>query len=585
MATHPQLLADKAMGQFRQGQFNAAFKTARAGAKEHPRESFFFNLAGLAQVQGGNPREAIDWFRKAIRVSPGNMDAHLNLLQTYAVLGERGHATTLSERLLAKVSDKEPILYLRAMAESNSGDHAAAEATLNTLLTNNPNSARALNLRGATRVSIGKEVEAVADYQAALQINPAAPDTLSNLALLLSRAGRMEEALEVAQKAATVAPHYVLGRQRLATLLNEIGDIEAARATYFALLKDFPNHAETLLDLAYLDTDQNRAKLLEEVDAALNSAKKLSQDHANLMIARGRLLLRLGERAMSDQALADGRAAHARLNPFDAKRVERERVAVMAMFPSDYALPKGMPEFNPKPIFVLGLPRSGTTLLEHVISAHPDVYGAGELPGGERAARHVLPRGDLFDADAAQAFCAEYQHNLPALPKNTPAFIDKMPGNYAYVGMFLAAFPNATILHIERDPRDVGLSMWHAILGSPGMLYTYDQRQMARELNAYRRTMQHWKTLFADQIHTLRYEDLVTDIDGESRKAAAACGLTWVPEMARPHENLKAVRTASVTQVRQPVSTKSVGGWRRHEAALKDLIVGLDPTLWPEIAR
>ena len=199
MATHPQLLADKAMGQFRQGQFNAAFKTARAGAKEHPRESFFFNLAGLAQVQGGNPRDAIDWFRKAIRVNPSNVEAQNNLAQTLTSLGETKTALDLIEKFLLKRKDNDVLLYLKAMALNVAGQNAAAKEALDTLLAAYPNDARALNLRGTIRYALGEENEASQDYQASLSLRPNSPDVLANFALLLSRAGRMDDALASAQ--------------------------------------------------------------------------------------------------------------------------------------------------------------------------------------------------------------------------------------------------------------------------------------------------------------------------------------------------------------------------------------------------
>jgi tetratricopeptide (TPR) repeat protein len=583
MATHPQLLADRAMGQFRQGQFNAAFKTARAGAKEHPRESFFFNLAGLAQVQGGNPRDAIDWFRKAIRVNPSNVEAQNNLAQTLTSLGETKTALDLIEKFLLKRKDNDVVLYLKAMALNVAGQNAAAKEALDTLLAAYPNDARALNLRGTIRYALGEENEASQDYQASLSLRPNSPDVLANFALLLSRAGRMDDALASAQKSVELAPNYGLGLNRLAMIQNEMGDQTASLATYLRALELAPYDAELLLDTASIATRETAAKIEALTDAALKKEKPSTLSRAYLFLAKAKLALAKGDIAGSDAYFVQGNALHHQNRPFDRARVIREQAQTLALFASKPPEMSDVPPTRPRPIFVLGLPRSGTTLIEQVISAHPDVYGAGELPWMERVARRILEAETPLDDASCRDLRDYYLSNLPRMPDNTTAFVDKMPGNYKRIGFILAGFPDAIILSIRRDPRDVALSMWQTTFGSQGMYFTFDQREMAFELNAYRQYMLAWEQIFPGRIHEIDYETLVGDVSAESRRIADICGLEWVDAMERPHENVKAVRTASITQVRSPVSTKSVGRWKKHAGALKEFIAGLEPTLWPDL--
>ena len=156
-------------------------------------------------------------------------------------------------------------------------------------------------------------------------------------------------------------------------------------------------------------------------------------------------------------------------------------------------------------------------------------------------------------------------------------------GNAGVLGHLASTFPKASLVEVVRDPRDVALSMWQTTFGSQGMYFTFDQREMAFELNAYRQYMLAWEQIFPGRIHEINYETLVGDVSAESRRIADICGLEWVDAMERPHENVKAVRTASITQVRSPVSTKSVGRWKKHAGALKEFIAGLEPTLWPDL--
>ncbi len=584
MATHPKILADKAMAQIRAGQFNAAFKTAKAAAKEHPRESFFLNLCGLALVQGGAPREAVDWFRKALRLMPGNVDAQNNLIQTYANLGETDRALDLIARVLPTRTDRNVLWYLQAMALNAAGRLTEAKTVLDTLIAAYPGEARAWNLRGTVRFGLDEELEAMADHEQALRLKPASPDVLVNLALLLSRAGRMEDALAATRKARTLAPDYDLALMREAAILNEMGQTEAAMATYRAVLALRPDDAEALLEAAQIATGDDLKQVAAQVDRALAGAKGAGIDRAYLLIAKARMALKAGDRAAADQYFAEGNRLHAQARPFDVVRADREMAETLALFPAGYVAPQAPPLMDPRPIFVLGLPRSGTTLTEQVLSAHPIVHGAGELPWIGRAARQAVMAGRPFDADAARDFVAAYARGLPPMPPGTQAFVDKMPGNYKHLGYIAAAMPKAVVISVRRDPRDVALSMWQTPFGADRMGYSFDQRWMARELNEYARVMAHWARLFPGRFVELHYETLVNDIDGESRRLAQACGLDWQPAMARPHENAKAVRTASLQQVRQPVSNRSVGGWRRHADALADLIAGLDPELWPDLA-
>ena len=174
-----------------------------------------------------------------------------------------------------------------------------------------------------------------------------------------------------------------------------------------------------------------------------------------------------------------------------------------------------------------------------------------------------------------------YRAELPDVQTNMTAFVDKMPANFRYLGYIAAAFPDAVIINIDRDPRDVALSMWRTYFSAGGMAYTSDQRCMAAEANRYRRFMNHWAIqLGVDRIYSVKYETFVSNFPIQSQKLASACHLDWNQAMATPETNAAAVKTASQHQVRRAVNTGSVGTWEHFKPELEVFCTHLDPTLW-----
>ena len=158
-----------------------------------------------------------------------------------------------------------------------------------------------------------------------------------------------------------------------------------------------------------------------------------------------------------------------------------------------------------------------------------------------------------------------------------------MPANYRLLGMMLHGIPGAKIINLERDPREVALSMWRQQFKADWMRFTTDMRHMALSANRYRRYINHWQSQFAGQFLTINYADVVSDVEKASKTMAEFCELEWVPEMMAPQKNKAQVRTASVTQVREGVHKKSVGGWRAMQDEMRDFTRNLDKDLWPEL--
>ena len=581
------------MSLLQSGQLKPALKACKDGMRRYPKEAAFPNLVGIALSQSGKPKEAIPYFVKAIKRAPGNTDFQDNLLKAYIQAGQYTQAHALGEKLLARRPDDSELHYQIALMHMQRDRLDQAIASANqviatdaaTLTKAHPaqpdlkaKAARGYNLRAVIRERLGDDDGAYSDYQASLELNPNNAETLSNIAPQLSLRMRPKEALEALEKALSLNPRHVNVLHRYGIQLNENGRKNEAIDVLKMALEVDPSHAGVMRGLARMETERGAAALLPQIAAAMKTARKGTLDQALLSFAEAHCFEKTGGDVARAYRRANDQARTVR--PYDRAASDARQSAILARFPLDGEPAPPAPASGPRPIFVLGQPRSGTTLIEVMLSAHPDIKTAGEQAILGRLAEPFIHSDQPFDRAAADELGQTYRRLLPGLDGDVAGVIDKMPANYALIGFILRALPNAIILNTVRDPRDVAWSMWRTWFPNTPLNYTFDMSAMAHEANLYARYMAHWKALAPGRIHDVFYEDLVTDVEAHSKSLAKLCDVNWVPAMAAPEHSAQAVRTASAHQVRQPVHSGSVGGWRRHADDMKPFLDGLDPALW-----
>lgn len=241
------------------------------------------------------------------------------------------------------------------------------------------------------------------------------------------------------------------------------------------------------------------------------------------------------------------------------------------------------------PIFVVGMPRSGTTLTEQILCSHPDIFGAGELPYLNMIAtrfprvlgvKNVYPvclwKSTPYYRERA---AVHYWNNVDEHDKESPLVVDKMPHNFMHLGLIASIFPNARIIHVNRDPRDNAVSNFQQNFAARhgGMGFAFDLKNIALQINDYHRVMNHWRNVLPLPIFDLSYEEMVEDMEGTARKLLDFVGVDWHDDVKKFYETKRAVRTASVTQVRQPIYKTSMKKWKRYEEHLGELLENLNP--------
>jgi tetratricopeptide (TPR) repeat protein len=458
---------------------------------------------------------------------------------------------------------------------------AAALDAIDRALTIEPVNIQFLMRRAQCLLALNKRRHALDAADAVERCNPTDPAIWDAVGTVRSYASDQRGALAAYDRAVELAPqqpHFVYNR---ASVRRFFGDLEGAEADYDRVIALSPLDFEAYLNRSELRVQTPVRNHAKELEVLAKSGIADWHGEVQVRFALAKEYEDLGEYAKSFEQLTIGttkRRAHLKYDvATDVATVDW----IMTAFPANPigAAPNAAAD---APIFIIGLPRSGTTLVERILSSHSLVSSAGELDSFaaalvdavcERTGQARVPRREMVAQSATLDFAAlgqDYLRRARAAFGDSSRFIDKMPLNYLYCGLIRRALPNAKIIHVTRHPMAVGYAMYKTLFKN-GYPFSYDLREIGRYYVAYRRLMQHWDAVIPGAVYEVRYEDLVTEQLTTTRKLLAFCGLEWEEGCAEFHRNPATSTTASASQVRRPIYTSSVSQWRHYEAQLADL--------------
>ncbi|WIY23620.1 tetratricopeptide repeat-containing sulfotransferase family protein [Parasedimentitalea psychrophila] len=564
-----------------QERYKAALKSARAGMRRHKKHPDFPNFAAVALCSLGKKREAIPLYQKALALDPQFHKARRNLGMALVDIDQDEKAIkVLTKAVKNDPKDERSWMHL-ALAKRNLGDFEGAMEAVAKVLAISPQKEDALMLN-ADILDKADHISAALDAgRKALKIVPSNMVLLKLTAKLLSAQGMTDEALSLRHQAVALNPQRTDTLKALATQLLNLGRQEECRQVSLNVLKLDPTSFGSMEQLSLFQTKEQNAELRETLLSALAATKPQGPGRTSILFALAHIDRRAGETSSADGYYAQANRETALLTPYDGDQQALLTNNIISRYPGPM-ISESQTFPDPRPIYVVGLPRSGTTLTEVTLGAHPDV-----TPLGERKISKALATAFLNDLplgpNELKELVDRQQENLPPLPADTRAYVDKMPENYRYIGVLKSAFGNARFINLRRDPRDVALSQWHGHFEKGAITYSYDLKAMAHQFNLYAEIMAHWHKVMPGEILDLSYEDLVSDIETSTKNIAEHCGLDWTPSMAQPHKHAGQVRTMSLHQVRQPVHSRSVRKWVKYEEMLAPFVAELDPNLWPEI--
>lgn len=541
------------------GDFAAAEALYREVLERYPAHADTLAHLGVLRHQRGHLAEAEDLYRKALAQRPGDVDIHF----------KRGLALVDLGRLEEAADAFGEVARLR------------------------PDAAEPWNNLGNLAFDRGNWDDAIRCYREAVRRNPRYAEACLNLGKALRENDEVDEGLRWYREAVRLKPDSTKAHNDLAAALLETGALAEAESHFRDCLRLSPNMPKVLCSLAgnglYRDSDLAP----DELRARLADPALSAMDQSFLHSALGFLLDRAGAYDDAFSHLAEGNRIRREVAAREGERYDAEEHTrfidrLMETFTPEYfRRVQGFGLESDIPVFVVGMPRSGSSLVEQILTQHPDVAGLGELRDIPRLAERLSARMGAIEqypecvarlnGAMVQDLGGGYLARVRRLAGESVRVTDKMLDNFLHLGLIATLFPKARIIHCVRDPMDVCLSSFMQVFR--GLPFTRDLGDLGRYYRDYKQLMGHWKHVLPLPMLDVVYEELVADPELVSRRLLEFCGLPWDERCLRPHENPRTVRTVSKLQVRRPISGGSVGRWRRYAAHLGPLreALGLPP--------
>ncbi|MCS7269576.1 MAG: tetratricopeptide repeat protein [Gemmataceae bacterium] len=554
----------------------AAFRQAVAADPQLPLA--LSNLGQALLETQGDKSEAERLLRQAVEQAPSFAEAWSNL----------GNALRAQDKLEEAIACYRRALQLRpdlAMIHGNLGQALQQQGHLAEAIRCyaqaahlDPASPRFETFWASALAELEDYTAAAEHYRKALALKPDHVEALQGLGNVLLEQGEFDQALEHFQAALRLRPTDAETLVSRAAAYAELGQLEQAQADYRAALQHDPEHAGAWSVLA----TQLRDRLPDEDVAAMEAlvARSHLSDWRRALLHHGlaHVYDARGDYVRAAEHAARGNAHRLLVWQRQGKTYRRDEHSAFVDFlircfsPEWFRRTRGWGLETSAPVFIVGMPRSGTTLIEQILASHPQVYGGGELTitkdvidllpawlGRQEAAPLCLPW--LTRPVALQA-AKEHLARLRRRHPGAARLVDKMPDNYLWLGWLVTLFPQGRFIHVRRDDRDVALSCW--LTNFKQIRWACDLDDIAARLRDHHRIMAHWRAVLPVPLLEVNYEDVVQDLETATRQLLDFCGLDWHPDCLRFHQTQRPVRTASLAQVRQPVYRHAVQRWRRY---------------------
>jgi len=542
---------------------------------------------GEIAVGQRNFEQAANYFRQAIRLKPDSPDTLNNLGVICQSQGKLEEAANCFRRLVDLDPNSAIGLCNHGVVQKAQGFHKEAESSFRRALAANPGFAEAHYNLGVVLEDQGFWDRAEKSYQQALAHKPGYVNALNRLGNLKKNRGDLEEAAACYLRALKAAPESDMTHFNLARILEEQGRLAEALDSYRQALAIRPDYGETHRCISSLVKYETRTDEHLQIMEQLFSKNNLpDSERMHLAFALGKAYEDLAEYEKSFAFYQKGNQLKRATFSYSTSEStalfdQIKQVWSRGSFPQDVVDDAEMP----KPVFILGMPRSGTTLVEQILASHPEVYGAGELMDLEEAILQVTGTTELPGAlnrlgnDQGSMYLQigeEYLRRLREYGPVSQFVTDKMPTNFMYIGIIRRALPDARIIHCRRDPLDTCFSIYKNFFAGE-IQYAYNLTELGEFYRLYESLMQFWQQqISGGVIYDLSYERLVSEQEQETRRLLDFCGLPWYQDCLTFHKTQRRVETASSTQVRRPIYRDSVARWQKYEQQLAPLKAALE---------
>jgi len=565
-----------------QGEFAAAIKLYRAILEIDPHhpvaEPVLYKLLECTDqvgVPGMEPDEP----------PPSQINALHHLLQSRSV-ENLATAEQACQELLQTYPHSDTILNTLGSVHYWQGQLVQAIHAFDMAIRIAPEHVDYYNNRGATYNSLGRFVQAIADFDRAIELQPDLADAYGNRGISFNATGQFARAKNDYEKAITLQPDFAEAYVNQGVLLRNLGNFDNAMANYTQALKLKPALATAHYSLAMLKQFIPGDPQIQTMEQLFENRNLAEEDRVCLGFGLAKALEDVGQYDRSFACLQEANRLQKQRLGYQIDRHQREfdffkRLHTAALQSEAITIRS---QDTVRPVLVVGMPRSGTTLAEQILDSHSRVHGAGELMTLEQLIQPALAscfedqqRANIrpLSQQEYRALHDEYLAALTALAVPEPIIVDKMPLNFRYLGFFLTAFPEAKIVHCNRDARAACWSNYKTLFPFGGNNFSYNLNDIAEFYHLYQDLMAFWRDHYPDQIYDLNYERLTENQEAETRQLLAHCDLAWEPQCLDFHLSKRPVATASSYQVRQQLFQGSSQAWRKYETHLTPLLKSL----------
>ena len=527
------------------GQIQEALDAVETLTKDYPNEPLLYNISGACYKEIGQLEEAFKSFQKAVALKPDYAEAQYNLGVTIHELGQVDSAIKCYERALAI-------------------QHAYPNAH---------------NNLGQILLESGQPDAAMNHFEWAVAYQPEFSEAHNNLGSSLLALRQVNTAVTHYEKAIAIKPDYQLAYNNLGIAYQRLGEIDKAFKSFERALAIKSDYAKAHHNLSSLKKYTKSDKQIVEMESLL-SIKDLSQsDRIFICFALAKAYENLGKQEELFKVLYEGNQLRKKELKYSIEKSENHNSIIKKLFNSS-PKPLSNQASTIRPIFIVGMLRSGTSVVEQIISSHHEVYGAGELKNLTQIIIPIL-REHLTDDKkklSKKTFLSirkQYLESLSRFNTSENVITDKWPLNFRSIGFILSAIPEAKIIHLKRDARATCWSIYKHYFSDTGNGWAYNFDDLAEFYKLYSELMRYWHEMFPGKVYDISYEDLTTNQEDETRKLLEYCELEWDQNCLDFHKNKRAVDTASVLQVRQKMYQGSSEAWKEHEEYLLPLIKAL----------
>jgi tetratricopeptide (TPR) repeat protein len=599
---------------YNQGAFEKVLMEGEGLSELYPRSLVLLNLLGAANVELQNFGQAAEYFRRTLKLNSDYAEGHKNLGYALNELGRHGEAIECYTKALQldpdsaeahynlgvtlhQVSDYEGAIehYEKAIRldpgdvempnnlgalfeETDRLDEAIACYTK--ALTLSRNSAVPHYNLGRVFQKLHRKEKAMEHYREAIQIDPDCAEALNNLGVIYQELNRCDEAIACLTESLRINPNSAEAHNNLGNTLQAIARADEAADCYRKALTLRPHYCEAHSNLSGVTKYKAGAPHISQMLELVNHHGLSATDRTHLNFALGKAFDEIGDKARAFSHILEG-------NRLFGEKLNYQIADDRRLFDDlKSAFSKNVPVLNTadlsaeatsqRPIFIVGMPRSGTSLVEQILAAHSQVFGAGELGHLGTSVINTDWSSSGLNIEIIRKIRGEYLAEISKISAAEPYVTDKMPLNFRWLGFVISALPEARIIHVKRDARAICWSIFKHYWSSAGNQYAYDLRGVAEYYKIYEDLMSFWHGTFPDRIFDLTYERLTEYQEDETRKLLEFIGIDWEEACLNFHELDRAVRTSSSMQVRQKMYQGSSEEWQKYADQLAPMFEALE---------